>query len=275
MAFVSGTVLIDCPASALNNAGSEAGQRTDNIVVVKQIATPRGSYPYVSAQAFRYWLRTTLERYGDGWKASPVFREKKIAYTDADPVTFADDDLFGYMRAASKKTGARAEEADTGTPAQRELTRPSPFRVGTLVSLGPVRVTRDFGTMTRQDADPVPHEHEFYRATLAAPFSLDLAAVGTFFTGQRVGLRNLDDVRAQLAREAGAIEVTVRGQPALRLPARVRAERTAPAARPRAARGRCEARLALHRRRAHSCGRRHSGGRQPSLPALVPGRPPG
>ncbi len=61
MAFVTGLILIDAPASALNNLGSIPGARTDNTVGVKSIRAKDGSYPYVSAQAFRYWWRTTLE----------------------------------------------------------------------------------------------------------------------------------------------------------------------------------------------------------------------
>ena len=34
----------------------------------------------MSAQAFRYWLRTTLETHVPEWKAAPMFREKKVAY---------------------------------------------------------------------------------------------------------------------------------------------------------------------------------------------------
>lgn len=208
MSFVTGLMLIDAPASALNNLGSIPGARTDNTVGVKLIRAKDGAYPYVSAQAFRYWLRTTLEGADLGWKAAPIFREKKVAYTDANPILYWDDDLFGYMRAPSKKTDAvKAREADESrvneTPTTDTITRVSPFRVSTLVSIAPVNPTNDFGTMSRHEGDPVPHEHQFYRTTLKGLFSLDLYASGTFSYRQKTGFRNLDDVRTEIAEEKG------------------------------------------------------------------------
>jgi len=206
MSFVTGLMLIDAPASALNNLGNIPGARTDNIVGVKLIRAKDGAYPYVSAQAFRYWLRTTLENADLGWEAAPIYREKKVAYTDANPIKWWDDDLFGYMRAPSKKTDAvAAREADESradeTPTTDTVTRVSPFRVSTLVSIAPVNITEDFGTMSRHEGDPVPHEHQFYRTTLKGLFSLDLYACGTFSYRQKTGFRNLDDVRTELANE--------------------------------------------------------------------------
>lgn len=207
MAFLTGLILIDAPASALNNAGQADDARTENAVAVKFIRTRQGAFPYVSAQAFRYWLRSTLDQTPElGWKSAPVFRETKIAYTDANPIEYWDDDLLGYMRAASKRAGAKeAREADTTregeTPTSTEITRVSPFRVSTLVSLAPVTITSDFGTMTRHDGDPVPHEHQFYRAVLKGLVSLNLRAVGTFSYANRTGYRNLDDNRRRLAEE--------------------------------------------------------------------------
>lgn len=210
MAFVTGLLLIDAPASALNNAGAEAGARTDNTVAVKAIRTRTGeNYPYVSAQAFRYWLRTLLEKLPDtGWQAAPIFRETKVAYTDANPIRYWDDDLFGYMRAPSKRTGAKEQrESDVSraieTPTTDTLTRAAPFRVGTLVSIAPVTIIDDFGTMSRHDGDPVPHEHQFYRTTLKGLFSLDLQACGTFTYRKKTGFRHLDDVRIEEAQQKG------------------------------------------------------------------------
>ena len=47
MAFVSGLLLIDAQASALNNLGNIPGERFDNSVGVKAIRAKDGFYPYV------------------------------------------------------------------------------------------------------------------------------------------------------------------------------------------------------------------------------------
>lgn len=234
MSHITGIFLIDAPAAALNNAGKDEEARTDNAVAVKVIRAADGRYPYVSAQAVRYWLRTQLAN-APGWSASPVLRETKVAYTDAEPTLYDEDDLFGYMRAASKSTDEkkaqkRAEIAARSTPVDPEVgevTRISPLRVGTLVAVTPIRPTRDFGTMARAEGDPVPHEHQFYRAHLKAPLALDLGAAGTFFVSQRVGYKNLDKNRIDSARKAGAEPVKVRGFDAYRLPLPVRRRRAA------------------------------------------------
>lgn len=212
MSFVTGLLLIDAPASALNNLGSIPGARTDNTVGVKVIKAKDGAYPYVSAQAFRYWLRTTLENANFGWKAAPIYREEKVAYTDANPILYWDDDLFGYMRAPSKRaSAAEARKADASrvgeTPTTDTVTRVSPFRVSTLVAIAPVNLTEDFGVMSRHEGDPVPHEHQFYRTTLKGLFSLDLGASGTFSYRQKTGYRNLDDVRKEQAQQHGLAHI--------------------------------------------------------------------
>ncbi|MCS6774433.1 MAG: type I-B CRISPR-associated protein Cas7/Cst2/DevR [Thermoflexales bacterium] len=206
MSFVTGLILIDAPASALNNLGQIEGERFDNATGVKLIKTREGSYPYVSAQAFRYWLRRTLEAYVPEWRSAPTFREEKIAYTDANPILYWDDDLLGYMRAPSKRESARAKrEASTGiselTPTAETVTRAAPFRVSTLVSIAPVQITSDYGTMTRIEGNPVPHEHQFYRTTLKGLFSLNLRAAGTFTYVNRTGFLNLDEPRVELAKQ--------------------------------------------------------------------------
>ena len=223
MAFVSGLLLIDAPASALNNLGRIEGALTDNSTGVKFIRTREGAYPYVSAQAFRYWWRRTLEKGDWGWQAAPIFRESKIAYTEANPIAWWDDDLFGYMRAPSSKAAARKKDADVGMPVKETITRVSPLRVGTLVSVAPVSLVNDFGVMARHEGDPVPHEHQFYRAALHSLLSLDLHAAGTFTYVKRSGYLNLDENRIEAAQEMGLEELPA--EKAYRLPQAERLQR--------------------------------------------------
>lgn len=208
MAHLSGIYLLDAPASALNNAGKSDEARTDNAVAVKKIKAKDGVYPYVSAQAVRYWIRESLQTI-EGWTTSPIFREGKIAYTDANPILFAEDDLFGYMRAPSGREDAKKARKESGlldkaTELEDKvtLTRQSPFKVSTLVSIAPLKeITSDFGVMSRHEGDPVPYEHEFYRTTLQGLLSLDLGMAGRFYHIQRTGYRHLDQVRIKLAQE--------------------------------------------------------------------------
>lgn len=192
MAFITGLFLIDAPASALNNGES------DNIESkVKTIRVGRQEFPYVSAQSFRYWLRTTLDKHFEGeWSASPVYNEtkgKQQAYTQGDPIQYPDDDLFGYMRATKEET----------------VTRVSPFRTSTLVSVAPVSLVSDFGVMARLDKHEgdkegvLLHQHQFYRTTLQGLFSLDLNAAGTFTNQFRSGFQNLGADATKQAQEAG------------------------------------------------------------------------
>ncbi len=180
MAYITGLILIDAPASALNN-----GEAEDTKGMVKSIRTRAGDYPYVSAQAFRYWLRTSLEKQFGDWKASPVYTagagKKQQAYTEGDPIKYYDDDLLGYMRAVKEET----------------VTRVSPFRTSTLVSVAPVSLVDDFGVMARvpkvegDKEGVVLHSHQFYRATLQGLFSMDLSSAGTFTNQFRSGYQNL------------------------------------------------------------------------------------
>lgn len=202
--FITGLLVMHAPASALNNSGTQEGARTDNTVAVKYIKTKEGKYPYISAQSFKYWLRTTLEQ-EPNWKSAPVYREAKIAYPDANPIKYYDDDLFGYMRAQSKKADAKKkreeEQRHDETLTDTTITRVAPFRMSTVVSLAPVSIVDDFGTMSRNEGDPVPHEHQFYRCNMKGLFSLDLKSSGTFSYKEKTGYLNLDNNRIKEAQE--------------------------------------------------------------------------
>ena len=188
---VIGFMLVDAPHSALNNAGADAGDRTDNIVRVKSIRRGRKVYPYVSGQALRYWWRDTLKERFD-WKMSPISREKKIAFTSANPIEYDDDDVFGYMRALKKKDG--------GT-----VTRISPLKNSPLISVIGQAPTQDFGVMARHEGDPVPYEHEFYSTVLKSIFSIDLDNLGVFYSAEKTGYKNMYPKLEKIAEEKGLL----------------------------------------------------------------------
>ncbi len=204
MAYLTALLLIDAPASALNNSGDPIpNARTENTSSVKFIRKYGGGlYPYVTAQAYRRWLRDSIDKDPRGWQMSQIHREEKVAYVDANPLVYWDDDLLGYMRAPGKKKDKAAIEHMTPIGDDvSALTRISPLRVSTFVSVSPVNISSDFGVMARQEGDPVPFEHQFYRATLQGLLSLDMSSAGVFTYSQRTGYQNLDSIRRKLAED--------------------------------------------------------------------------
>lgn len=216
MTYLVGKIALDVVAGAPNNAGSDG-----NVAATKTMRVGRDVYPYVSAQAFRRWLRDSLPAEE---QASPVERsgsgKKQQAYTSGRPDKYLDDDLFGYMVAVKGKASGEAATC------QRETV----LATGTLVSVVPRPPTEDFGTMTRgfaAGAQPVIHQHQFYTAELAGDLLLDLPRVGVFeVDGSGVKIA-LTAAAAKEAEAAGAEPTTLRNVKALRLPLAERRRRVA------------------------------------------------
>jgi CRISPR-associated protein Cst2 len=190
-----GFVLIDVDVVALNNAGASTTTNFDNGVATKTITKNGSKFPYVSGQAWRYWWRDTLKKDFD-WSLSPVTRESKIAFTAANPIEFADDDVFGYMKAAKDVV-----VDDEGNPVLDSkgkekkvdvtVTRVSPLKNSVLMSVANTRTEEHWSSMARQDGDSVPYSKEEYSAVMKGMFSIDLDQVGTFATYNKTGFKNL------------------------------------------------------------------------------------
>jgi len=101
--FVHSSILIDVDGASLNNWGKDNtnNQGTDNATAVKKVLKNGRMYAVVAGQAWRYWWRESLGL--NGWNLSPITRDDKVAYTDVNPLDYADDDIFGYMRALNEK----------------------------------------------------------------------------------------------------------------------------------------------------------------------------
>ncbi len=190
-----GFVLIDVDVVALNNAGASTTTNFDNGVATKTITKNGKKYAYVSGQAWRYWWRDTLKK-DFGWDLSPITRESKIAFTDANPLKYSDDDVFGYMKAAKdvilKEDGS--PELDSKGKEKKEdvtVTRVSPLKNSVLVSVASIKSEEHWSSMARHEGDSVPYSKEEYSAIMKGMFSLDLAQVGTFATYNKTGFKNL------------------------------------------------------------------------------------
>lgn len=210
MTYLVGKIALDVTAGAPNN-----GRGEDNVAVTKKLYVNGKTYPYVSAQAFRRWLR---DSFPSSETPSPVERsgtgKRQQAHTAGRPDLYLDDDLFGYMVAAKKENYQRDTVLATGT----------------LVSVTPAKPERDFGTMSRgfpADANPVIHEHEHYTAELAGDVLLDLPRIGVFEQEGGGMRRALSPAAATEALAAGAEEVRFRGVKSLRLDIAERRRRAA------------------------------------------------
>ncbi|WP_294143248.1 type I-B CRISPR-associated protein Cas7/Cst2/DevR [uncultured Sanguibacteroides sp.] len=211
-----GFVLLDVDVVALNNAGKSTSTLNDNGVATKTIIKNGRTYVYVSGQAWRYWWREALQK-NCGWVLSPVIRDSKIAYTNADPITYPDDDVFGYMRAATEivKDNKGKEKKENIT-----VTRVSPLRNSAIVSVASVSLAENWSSMARQEGDSVPYTKQEYSAVMKGMFSLDLSMIGTFSNYNKTGYMNLSDTLKKEAIEKGGVEIEdpfIRNQKLIRL----------------------------------------------------------
>lgn len=186
---IAGTFVIHADASFLNGAGLGEGEDR-NVTIPKTLRDGRNRVPYVSSQAWKRWLRSTLIA-ETGWPASELraIKESEKGSTskiagELDPVQFAEDDLFGYMRAQEgqgrrkKSEESEGEEEESGTKT-KALMRSSPFSASLLVS---VRKNgwqgRDEGFVHLKEGTPLPYTTEFYTTHLQGIFCLAHCRVG-------------------------------------------------------------------------------------------------
>ncbi len=144
---VAGTFLIQVDAAFLNGAGLGEGE-DQNVTIPKTFRDGKNEVPYVSSQAWKRWLRNTLIE-ETGWPPSelkaigwnPKGNVSKIA-AELNPVEFAEDDIFGYMR-AEKGQGRKSSQEDETLEQEEEpakgrtksIIRASPFMASLLISL--------------------------------------------------------------------------------------------------------------------------------------------
>ena len=194
LTYITGTFLIQAEGAFLNGAGLDTGE-DKNAVIPKTFSDGRNRVPYVSAQAWRRWLRSTFhDEYPDEPAAeikvlqrNPKGNPSKIG-TEMNPIVYAEDDIFGYMRAEQGQGRTKEADADdlgeddevaeletstepapgkgkakSKTEKTKAVMRPSPFSSSILKSL---RVNGwqgdDEGFVHLKTGTPLPYKTRFY-----------------------------------------------------------------------------------------------------------------
>ena len=221
---VQGLILLDVDVVALNNAGKATTSNFDNAVATKTIYKNGKSYVYVSGQAWRFWWREKKKK-NLAWNLSPIIRDNKIAYTNADPIEYADDDVFGYMRVASEEI---IDDKGKKKNVNITVTRVSPLKNSAIISVASVKPVENWSSMARQEGDSVPYAKQEYSAIMKGMFSLDLNMIGTFSSYNKTGFQNLSEKLKNEAIEKGAVEIDddyVQNQKLIQLPQSIRCVR--------------------------------------------------
>lgn len=173
---ITGTLLIDATAAFLNGAGLGSGEDKNKVIPKTFREKVNGrveEVPYVSAQAWRRWLRNTVNEEND-WKPSELRAIKQSAKgstskiaTELNPVDYPEDDLFGYM-----KSGEGKEES---------IQRASPFKTSILKGIRGMRtMNTDEAFVHLKEGSPLPYSTRFYSTHLEGFFNLEYYRLGVY-----------------------------------------------------------------------------------------------
>src|SRR6266853_351017 len=244
LTHVVGTFLIQAEGAFLNGAGLGRGE-DKNTTIPKTLSDFKDEVPYVSAQAWKRWLRDTYQSENPNDPAVIIQttdvneknNTKKLGST-LDPVTFAEDDIFGYMKTRKDQGTATAEneqgdEEDDDAGSGREKVKPtmrtSPFHASILMSLrktgwrgldkGFVYPKSVAPELLEKNPDarstPLPYDTKFYNTQLQGIFGLNYSRLGVFRNaGDRIELDT--PFRDQYLKE-GAITLEDNGDPSAKV----------------------------------------------------------
>lgn len=209
LTHIAGTFLIQAEGAFLNGAGLGKGEDR-NITVPKTMTDFKDKFPYVSSQSWKHWLRETFKEENPGeppailkaiGPGSAKGTTNKIG-TEMNPIFYAEDDIFGYMR-SEKGQGKQVDEDETEEEMEEEekpekkvrtktksVMRPSPFSASILMSL---RRTGwrglDEAFVHLKEGSPLPYTTEFYNTQLQGVFGLNYSRLGVFRNeGDRIEL---------------------------------------------------------------------------------------
>jgi CRISPR-associated protein Cst2 len=217
LTYIAGTFLIQAEGAFLNGAGLESGEYQNTTAPKSYWDIDKDGrrirVPYVSAQAWRHWLRETFKEENPN-EPEAVLKALKLNAkgnpdkigTEMNPIKFAEDDIFGYMRAAKdqgkEKKGKKTDEDDLldeseleeekkgKTEKTKAVMRPSPFASSILKSIRKdSTISEDEGYVHLKVGTPLPYTTKFYNTQLQGIFGLNYSHLGVFRNdGDRIEL---------------------------------------------------------------------------------------
>ena len=173
---ITGTFLIDARAAFLNGAGLGTGEDRNKVIPKtfrERINGRLEEVPYVSAQAWRRWLRNTTNE-ENNWSPSELKSidtsdkgsTNKIS-TELNPIDYPEDDLFGYMRSGKGK--------------EESVQRTSPFKSSILRGIpGKRQLNNDDAFVHLKEGTPLPYSTRFYSTHLEGFFNLEYYRLGVY-----------------------------------------------------------------------------------------------
>jgi len=227
LTHVVGTFLISGKGAFLNSPGTVEGVTVPKTYYTLDERGKQIKVPYVSAQAWKRWLRETFkEENPEEPKAIiKVYKvdEKKHTPskigTDMNPIIFAEDDIFGYMKTLKKgdeeestdentsdetaDSNGETSDSTTDSLTAKPVIRTSPFQASILTSIRKVSArTEDVGWVRPGGAsdeiiekkieyttDSLGYTTEFYDTNLQGIFGLAYHRLGVFRNeGDRIEL---------------------------------------------------------------------------------------
>ncbi|GAB1403759.1 hypothetical protein MASR1M74_09370 [Lentimicrobium sp.] len=140
------------------------------------------------------------------------YTQAKIAFANANPLKYADDDVFGYMKAAKEVVldedgNTKKDKKGKDVTENVTVTRISPLKNSAIISVASVNPEENWSSMARQEGDSVPYGKHEYSAIMKGMFSIDLSQIGTFSNYNKTGYVNLSDILKKEALDNGAIEI--------------------------------------------------------------------
>jgi len=182
--YLATTFLLAVSEGFLNGAGS-TDRGAGSITEVKQYQIRGTNYPYVSAQAMRKWIRTTVNHLTNQFSYYDRINQKNPTKKDmknpegkwVDPITFIEDDLFGYTHPFYNQP----DQPDKKHLAVTFANRSSPYQATALISLPNTASINDYDGWVNPGMDTsLPFNTQMMSGLFEASTTLDITRIGVF-----------------------------------------------------------------------------------------------